>query len=212
MVWGYGTRGYGPFRTARVLTESANASDTLSEAAVRVRRDGGVEAFRWLAANRLRWLGVAFATKFLYFCNVDPGKPPALVLDARVQGWLRQHADWRINLDWRVSDYEHYVHTTMRWADQLGVTPSEAEYLMFSDAVSADPTSQWAAPHAASGEPPAGELDLDAWPAEAVAVLETLDEAAELFTMLPTGRDAADVDDFEYGLRQLRHIVYARMS
>src|SRR2546421_1739498 len=40
MVWGYGRIGYGPFRTARVLTDNPAATATLRQVAVRVHRDG----------------------------------------------------------------------------------------------------------------------------------------------------------------------------
>jgi hypothetical protein len=69
MVWGYGRTGYGPFRTARVLEENAEAGAILQEAARQVRSNGGPAAFSWLADHRLRGLGVSFATKFLYFCG-----------------------------------------------------------------------------------------------------------------------------------------------
>lgn len=93
MVWGYGRVGYGAFRTARVLAKNATATRTLREAAGRARRDGGPEAFSWLAKNRLTWLGVAFATKYLYFCNGPSPSAPALVLDRPVQRWLYEHTD-----------------------------------------------------------------------------------------------------------------------
>ncbi|WP_414635464.1 hypothetical protein [Actinophytocola sp.] len=108
MVWGYGRVGYGPFRTARVLTDNPGAPTVLREAAHRVRRDGGPSAFGWLAEHRLAWLGVAFATKFLFYCSQPPATP-ALVLDRLVQGWLREHAQWRVRLDWHVADYQAYV-------------------------------------------------------------------------------------------------------
>ena len=57
MVWGYGDSGYGPYRTASVLTESEHARGRASslavleklERSVTILRDAGaVEAYRWL--------------------------------------------------------------------------------------------------------------------------------------------------------------------
>jgi hypothetical protein len=208
MVWGYGRVGYGPFRTARVLAENLDAPSKLLEAANRVRGEGGPQAFAWLAKNRLNWLGVAFATKYLFYCS-GPGATPALVLDRLVQGWLRQHADWSVRLDWHVGDYQRYVHTVVDWATELDVAPSEVEYLMFSDAAR-DAGSQWAEGYVN------GELPLPSTQAEPSvrtedrAVLEALEEAVELFAALPYGLGRDDVGDSERGLRQLRRIVLAR--
>ena len=69
MVWGYGRAGYGAFRTARVLRENQDAPRILRNAARKARREGGAEVFAWLKDNRLRYLGVSFATKYLFFCS-----------------------------------------------------------------------------------------------------------------------------------------------
>lgn len=45
---------------------------------------------------------------------------------------------------------------------------------------------------------------------EEVAVLEALDDAADAFAALPQSAFAADDDDFDLGVRQLRRIVLAR--
>lgn len=144
MVWGYGRIGYGPFRTAQVLEGNPHASSTLLEVARKTKQDGGPAAFEYLSRNRLRDLGVAFATKYLFFCSAGSATTPALVLDRLVRDWLADNAGWRINLNWRVSAYEEYVQTASAWASELGLQPAEVEYLMFNDRVSADPMSQWA--------------------------------------------------------------------
>ncbi len=88
MIWGYGPVGYGPWRTARVLTENPHASERLAEVA-RVARDrGGVAAFRELAKTRLRYLGVAFGTKYLRFVTAALSQDAAPILDAVVHGGL----------------------------------------------------------------------------------------------------------------------------
>lgn len=210
MVWGYGRVGYGAFRTARVLAENPEPGATLREAAARARDEGGPAAFGWLARNRLRWLGVAFATKFLYFAGDGNADPPPLILDRLVRDWLRDSTGCRLSLDWNVTDYRRYVRAVTRWAAELKVAPSDIEYLIFSDAVGDRPTSQWGevpyleeealAPEGAGSERPTPEV---------AAVLDALDDVAELFSMLPASLGTADADDFEYGLRQLRRILVA---
>ena len=92
MIWGYGKVGYGPYRTARVLSDTAGAAASLAEVARVARDEGGPAAFVWLAKHRLRGLGVAFATKYLFFCAAAGDGPPALVLDRLVRGWLARNA------------------------------------------------------------------------------------------------------------------------
>jgi hypothetical protein len=213
MVWGYGRVGYGPYRTARVLCANPAAGATLRVAAALVRSEGGPAAFSWLAGHRLRYLGVAFATKYLHFADDGQGSAPALILDRLVRDWLREHAGCRVSLAWDVDGYRHYVETVERWAAGLGASPSQVEYLMFADAASGRSPNQW------SDVPWLGEDALSpdlagekAQPVEVTDVLDALDEAAELFATLPGGQVPADVDDFECGIRQLRRIVLARVS
>jgi hypothetical protein len=212
MVWGYGRVGYGPYRTARVLCENPAAGATLRDIAALVRNEGGPAAFAWLADHRLRYLGVAFATKYLHFAGDGQGKPPALILDRLVRDWLREHTGWRVSLAWDVDDYRRYVEMVTRWAAGLGASsPSQVEYLMFADAASGRSPNQWSdVPWLSEGALSRDLAGKDVQPAEVTDVLEALDEAAELFAALPASQVPADVDDFEHGIWQLRRIVLAR--
>jgi hypothetical protein len=195
--WGCGPIGYGPFRAARVLRENPQASATLRRAAQVLRRDGGAAAFAWFKRHRLHQLGVSFATKYLYFCN-GPDAPPALILDTVVQRWLRRHADFHTSLNWHVADYTKYLQLATVWAEELGIAPDEAEYLIFSDSLLEEPGgSPWAL-----RLPTSPEFDQE----DMSAVLEALDDVGQLFAALP-GTSPTDLDDFERGLRQLRRIV-----
>ncbi|MEU2666812.1 hypothetical protein [Micromonospora sp. NPDC007220] len=201
MVWGYGPIGYGAFRAARVLRENPGAPAVLREAALRVRGGGGAEAFAWLKDNRLRYLGVAFATKYLYFCS--RAAAPALVLDRLVQRWLWRHAAFAVSLNWQVEHYRRYLALLSGWADELGVTPEQVEQLIFADAASQQPGSPWGSPLATADD------KADAACAES-AVLDALDEALAAYAELNEGVGPSDIEDFEFGVRQLRRIVLAR--
>ncbi|SDZ44413.1 hypothetical protein SAMN05421684_5105 [Asanoa ishikariensis] len=196
MVWGYGPTGYGAYRTARVLGENPEARPTLHTAAQIVKRDGGARAFEWLSEHRLRYLGVSFATKYLYFCN-GPDAPPALILDQLVQRWLRQHAGCHLRLEWHVGDYDRYLRMACSWAEVLGIAAGDVEYLMFSDALVDEPGRTAALADGSLDDPEDG------------AVLTAIEEAAVAFAAL-ADVSPADVDDFERGIRQLKRIVLAR--
>jgi hypothetical protein len=58
---------------------------------------------------------------------------------------LRQHCDGLVRLDWQVANYRRYLHLGTDWAAQLDLAPADVEYLMFSDAASQEPGSQWVA-------------------------------------------------------------------
>ncbi|MGI5146833.1 hypothetical protein ACQEVC_10680 [Plantactinospora sp. CA-294935] len=201
MVWGHGPVGYGAFRTERILRENPQAPRVLREAAQRVAGEGGAEAFAWFSANRLRHLGVSFATKYLFF-SPSPQSSPALVLDSLVCGWLRQYAGCRIRLAWRVHDYTWYLQLVTGWSADLGIAPEDVEYLMFVDAAEQQAARRWVSDDRV-------RLAKSPVVAEAAAVLEALDEAADAFAALPGNSDSAD-KEFDQGIRRLRLIVLAR--
>jgi hypothetical protein len=193
MIWGHGHTGYGPWRTARVLEGTAGAPKILFEASQRARAEGGPEAFAWLAENRLRRLGVAFATKYLFFCSYD-STYPAPILDRVVLRWLRTNVGWRIGLDWRVQEYSEYARTIRAWAGDLGIGVGDVEYLMFTD------TEESRLDQRETADDTTTRQD----------VLSALEAAVESFTMLPDDDDLGDTEDFERGIRALRRIVLAR--
>jgi hypothetical protein len=208
MIWGYGRVDYGPFRTARILRGMDQSATILQAAAREAISHGGPAAFDWLSEHRLRGLGVSFATKYLFFCTDGRSVEPALVLDRLVTAWLSHHADWALSLDWRRDHYRSYVQTITKWASDLQISPADAEYLIFATEATADPTSQWAEPAFipdGTTRPTAGHEPAP----EQLAVLEALDDAAEAFAAMPNNPES-DIDDFEYGLRQLRRIVLGR--
>jgi hypothetical protein len=209
MIWGYGSVGYGAFRTARVLGENDDAAGTLMQVADQVRRHGGPVAFEWLADRRLRWLGVAFATKYLFFCSPAGTDMPALVFDQLVRNWLAEHAQLSLRLDWRVADYRAYVDTACAWAAELDVEPADVELLMFALADASRQGSQWAQPELLGGPRPP-HPDAEEVEPGVQDVLEALDDAEVAFAALAGTTGTEDAEDFARGVRQLRRIVVSR--
>lgn len=207
MIWGYGSVGYGAYRTAKVLSENEAATERLHHVARLAMTDGGPIAFAWLARNRLHGLGVAFATKYLFFCAASDGKvPPAAVLDRLVRGWLREKADWTLRLDWCVPDYRVYVETLVEWGEKLQLSPAHVEYLMFQDARTAEPTNQWSGRALSDAHPNIDPLRVHDVSYDQTAALAALDDAAEAFSAV-AGASAEHIDDFEHSVRHLKWIV-----
>ncbi|MBY6708087.1 hypothetical protein HQ308_14875 [Rhodococcus sp. BP-241] len=157
MIWGHGSSGYGPYRTARILTDStAPASSPLSEGviekltrSVSVAQDGdAVLGYRFLThASPVRGLGPAFFTKWLYFVTArgNPTSPLAApILDALVINWMRKHAGVRIRAGYTI-DYRVYLDHLTAWGAATDHTPVEVEERIFrlmrdDGAVPADPS------------------------------------------------------------------------
>jgi hypothetical protein len=206
MIWGYGTVGYGAFRTARVLRENDSAPERLMTVAAQAHDAGGPVAFEALAQNRLHGLGVAFATKFLFFCAASEPVTPAPVLDRLVRDWLYQHAGWSLRLDWHVNDYRDYVDAVCDWGKQLEIDASDVEMLIFTLAATSIRSRQWREPEIL-GTAEEGSSDEVSLP-DIREVLDALDDVEDAFAALP-GLAPEDTDDFSRGLRQLRRIVLA---
>lgn len=136
MTWGYGKRGYGPHRTARIFSENDDAGKKLRQVAFTVEASGSVEGYRLLANEcRLKYLGPAFGTKFLAFCPQAKISPPALVIDANVGKWLLAHTDLNVAFTfWRTPSYDLYVTTMSLWAADLQVEPQMLEQCIFAAA------------------------------------------------------------------------------
>jgi len=203
MIWGHGRNGYGAYRTASILGATEHPGKWLREAMQITRTAGGPAGFDYLARHRLKGLGVAFATRYLYYClATDTDVEPAPILDSVVCGWLATHIGWRPRLDWRIEDYQRYCDLVMHWSKQLAESAGTVEYLIFASGIGA--ASQWAGPRERT-KPPTVRSDSDAR-----AVLAALDDVADAFEALSGDVSAEDAEDFERGLRSLRRIVIAR--
>ncbi len=148
MAWGYGTEvGYGPWRTQRVLSQTPRAADRLASVARTLSEDGAIAAYSRLAHENdcgLRWLGPAFGSKYLYFCQPEGQSVLALILDRLVATWLEREAGLNVNpVPWSERTYRRYIEQMHSWAYALQCRPDELEYCMFREMAN-EGNSQWA--------------------------------------------------------------------
>ncbi|MER7333526.1 MULTISPECIES: hypothetical protein [unclassified Micromonospora] len=161
-AWGWGKTGYGSRRLDRIMNADQTASETfrddidnrLSAAVEMLDREGAVAAYDLLLRNgRIRGLGPAFFTKFLYFASrASTEQCRALILDARLarqmRGFWERRADqpyaangrpaewlWR-GPRWSAYRYQVYGAFMCRAAAQLSEsgrrwTPELVELLLF---------------------------------------------------------------------------------
>jgi hypothetical protein len=145
MIWGFGKVGYGPWRTRRILSDSLDPDERLRATAATLQEAGALGAYRQLATtHRLRWLGPAFGTKFLFFCPRPRVGYTALILDRLVTTWLSTHCSIDLNpVLWNQSTYERYLFIIHEWAQSIRVRAEEIEQCMFR-AQAAVEGNQWA--------------------------------------------------------------------
>ena len=130
VVWGHGLHAYGAYRTNRVLNDMS-AGPRLLGALRKVRSEGGPAAFDYLAAHRLKGLGVALGTKFLFFGSAGHDDVPAApILDRVVRRWLGKNIEWWPRMDWWSQDYARFCGLVTEWAADLGVRPDTVGQLM----------------------------------------------------------------------------------
>ena len=145
MLWGFGTIGYGAWRTMTKMLRTENAIDQL-KAAFQYIVDGRIaDAY---CALHLERCGPAFMTKYLYGIGLScQASPLPIILDSRVAGTLRrllaaQDVDHRSyfklasdGMVERDPDGLGYVKTVMLlndWAAELGVRADDIEVFLFN--------------------------------------------------------------------------------
>lgn len=137
MIWGYGDRGYGPYRVSRMLSVE-NAEKVLAE--VHSLCSGGKpkEAYDFLRKNRLPILGPAYGTKFITFCT--PRETSAPIYDSYVAMWIERFAPQDFtqapiaSISWNPRTYSRYSRWIKEHSDHFGCFPDEVELVLFRDA------------------------------------------------------------------------------
>ncbi len=162
MIWGYGTTGYGPYRTSRVLASDPDVVKHLIDVASRAQGspNGGEDAFRHIAEHRgqadyLKYLGPAFGTKFLYFLTAASEVADTTpVMDAVVRRWFRSEADISLTTgSWDTESYQTYIGCLDEWREQMPTGRGgnrlervDLELLIFSLRARAGTTSRGSSP------------------------------------------------------------------
>jgi hypothetical protein len=118
MIFGFGDRGYGPSRTAKMLA-TPGAIEKIGEAHRLLSLRGAVEAHRHMInrPGRLAWCRTPFITKFLYFAGfaTAPGLRP-LIFDQFVRDRLALYGpDLRLHYS---DDYAQYLQFATQAADE----------------------------------------------------------------------------------------------
>ena len=133
MLWGYGTVGYGPWRTRQMLS-TPDSGEMLQRTFGMIAENRIEEAYNRFCLDRC---GSAFFTKFFYFAGFGCGLPRyPLILDAYVRKSLGSFAD--VDLvsasRWDPQGYTRYVRAMHEWAQELNCEAHNIELFLFSEA------------------------------------------------------------------------------
>lgn len=143
LAWGHGIRGYGPFRTGRILARE-QAGERLEAALSGLRADAVAPAVledcyeRFTTTAKVPGLGAAFFTKLLYFSGYRRGRGgiQPLILDRVVAGRLPAAAGpaGKYRTAWWTGTWSAYL----RWAanqatrPEFGNEPDRVEMALFT--------------------------------------------------------------------------------
>lgn len=138
LAWGLGLKA--SHLRAR-LTALADAADSLPDllvegwSAVREGRSPR-ECYLTLTTERgrgrARWLGPAFATKFLYFAAGSSRRHEVLIIDRVVSKGLHEWYPRLATAGWHADTYAWYCDVLGHWAEQGGVEPDQIEMALFA--------------------------------------------------------------------------------
>jgi len=146
MIWGYGTSGFGAFRTSQML------NDALAPQMIQMAVEGVIagQILNVYEQFGLRFCGPAFFTKFFYFIGLGGNlNPLPLIFDSRVAQHFRvlandeglNFADFArvqenkqgriVSLSRYPEGYVCYVNLMNQWAHELNCRPDSIELFLF---------------------------------------------------------------------------------
>ena len=137
MIWGYGDRGYGPFRVSKMF-EQSNYQSILFEVFKLSASGNPLEAYKYLESNRIRNLGPSFSTKFIYFST--PREVGAPIFDSYIAKWIahqeiERFASLSVTSErWNFKTYSEYWHWATEISARHQILPDELELIIFKDA------------------------------------------------------------------------------
>ena len=144
MIWGYANDSRGPHRTKQVLSQK-NALMSIEKAYIALLNDDVVGAYNALVTNGPKYLGPAFATKYLYFASQDSTSPTPLILDSQVTEGLTRWGNSLYNsITANAKDYLNYLDYMKLAASKIGMSEEDLEFLVFSENAKHKGNQSWA--------------------------------------------------------------------
>jgi hypothetical protein len=144
MIWGFGFRGYGRFRSNKII-EDTNFISSLEKTVMALNKGDVISAYENLIENGPDGLGCAFGSKFLYFAaprNID-NYP--LIIDSLIGTAINNAGLSHINVQSLKADrYFKLIKQFHEAAAFYEIHPDELEELLFTNVYKIYTSSDWA--------------------------------------------------------------------
>jgi len=137
MIWGYGDRGYGPYRVTQMLNQP-HAKQVLSDVFDLAQQGKPLAAYEHLKSNRIRNLGPSYGSKYVSFCT--PRNIGAPIYDSFIALWISKFAPSEFasvpisSENWNVKTYSTYWSWIKEHSEELDCLPDDIELVIFRHA------------------------------------------------------------------------------
>lgn len=137
MIWGYGDRGYGPYRVSKMLSQG-HSEKVLEHVYDLAYSKEPKLAYVYLMENRINTLGPSYASKFITFCT--PREISAPIYDSLIALWIDKYAKSEFSnlstgtLKWSIKTYSFYCDWIEEHSKKLDCFPDDVELVLFRDA------------------------------------------------------------------------------
>lgn len=133
MIWGYAADARGPWRVNRILNQP-ELIDSLTVALTCLEAEQLDLAYQALVDQGPKYLGPAFATKYLYFSGNLAHKLQPLILDSIISAALKYWTDFKINaLTASSSEYVSYLDFMTELSNSCNLSAAELEEFLFTE-------------------------------------------------------------------------------
>ena len=144
MIWGFGFRGYGRFRSNKII-EDKNFISSLEKTVMALNKGDVISAYENLIENGPDGLGCAFGSKFLYFAAPKNMENYPLIIDSLIGTAINNAGLSHIGVQSLKADkYFELIKKFHEAAAFYEIHPDELEELLFTNVYKIYTSSDWA--------------------------------------------------------------------
>lgn len=154
MIWGYAENPVGPSRIARFFNDADSRLKIVTSHKL-VSKGKIKEAYDLLVS--IKYLGPAFATKFMYFAAPSTSSLTPVILDSLMSFALERWANYSISSQGATSEeYLEFLETLSLSAEKYDIKVDQLEFILFSEEAKERGNQSWSN-RASSREPSENE-------------------------------------------------------
>ena len=143
MIWGFGFRGYGRFRSNKIIEDKAFKS-SLEKTVEALNKGEVIAAYEHLIENGPEGLGCAFGSKFLYFAAPKNMENYPLIIDSLVAIAINNAGLGHIKVQLlNANKYFELIKKFHEAAAFYEIQPDELEELLFTNVYKVYTASDW---------------------------------------------------------------------